>query len=344
MKDLVRTSAFPVHPLELSSQNNMAENKVGDNDIDYSRWMENLPNEKQLIPLTDLVIPGSHDSGTFSLDKNTEIGPDEPCLIRTLGRCCGCCGSGGCVKSVVHNWSVTQSKTIYEQLTSGIRYLDLRVAYRSKDKKIHLLHGLYGWTVQRVLDDVNRFVAENPKEIVILDFNHFYNMDAATRHKTLADMLIAKFGKSLRAPRGDDGPKATLQEMWGKAETIIVIYHNTDVVNAHPSFWSAQFISSPWPNTADVNTLMDYLKEHSAASSVSDDAFHVTQAILTPQTKTIIKNICSTLKDVCARPCNRRVTAWLKTLIETKYKFNIIIADFVEIEEFIPTVIRLNSK
>ena len=147
------------------------------NSVDVSSWMENLPNEKQLSPLKDLVIPGSHDSGTFSLDKNMEIGPDEPNLIRKFGKL---------VKPVVYNWSVTQSMTIYEQLRSGIRYLDLRVAYRTADKnsEIRVLHGLFGWTIDQVLDEVNRFVANYPKEIVILDFNHFYKMDQAAHKKT----------------------------------------------------------------------------------------------------------------------------------------------------------------
>ncbi|KAJ7378207.1 PI-PLC X domain-containing protein 2 [Desmophyllum pertusum] len=199
----------------------MAENKVVDDfevlrvtgleDNDYSRWMENLPNEKQLCPLKDLVIPGSHDSGTFFLDQNMEIGPDESSTIQTLGSI-----FGKIAKSVVHSWSVTQSMTIYEQLLSGIRYLDLRVAYRAEDNEIHILHGLYGWAIQRVLEEVNRFVANYPNEIVILDFNHFYNMDTAT-HETLADTLLASFSEIFRAP-GEDGPNVTLQEMWGNEE------------------------------------------------------------------------------------------------------------------------------
>ena len=163
-------------------------------DNDYSRWMENLPNEKQLSPLKDLVIPGSHDSGTFFLDQNMEIGPDESSAIHTLGSI-----FGKVAKSVIHSWSVTQSMTIYEQLLSGIRYLDLRVAYRAEDKKIRVVHGLFGWTIDQVLDEVNRFVANYPKEIVILDFNHFYKMDQAA-HKKLADTLDASFSKILRAP------------------------------------------------------------------------------------------------------------------------------------------------
>ena len=88
------------------------------NDNDYSRWMENLPNEKQLCPLKDLVIPGSHNSGTFFLDQNMEVGPDESPTIQTMGSV-----FGKIAKSVIYSWSVTQSMTIYEQLLSGIRYL-----------------------------------------------------------------------------------------------------------------------------------------------------------------------------------------------------------------------------
>ena len=304
------------------------------NSVDVSSWMENLPNEKQLSPLKDLVIPGSHDSGTFSLDKNMEIGPDEPNLIRKFGKL---------VKPVVYNWSVTQSMTIYEQLRSGIRYLDLRVAYRTADKnsEIRVLHGLFGWTIDQVLDEVNRFVANYQKEIVILDFNHFYKMDQAA-HETLADTLLASFSEIFRAP-GADGPNVTLQEMWGNEEKVIIIYHDYDVVDTYPCFWPPHLICSPWPNTDDTNQLLEILNKQSEASSVSEDALQVTQALLTPQNLTIVKHVTSTLKDVLASKCNRQVTEWLKTLRGTKsHKFNIIIADFVELSDFIPTVISLN--
>ena len=302
------------------------------NSVDVSPWMEKLPKKKKL---KDLVIPGSHDSGTFSLDKNMEIGPDEPNLIRKFGKL---------VKPVVYNWSVTQSMTIYQQLSSGIRYLDLRVAHRTVDhenSEIRVLHGLFGWTIDQVLDEVNRFVANYPKEIVILDFNHFYEMDQDA-HKTLADTLDASFSKILRAP-GRQGPNVTLQEMWENEEKVIVIYNETDVVDAHSHFWPPHYIHSPWPNTDDMKQLLEFLNKQSEASSVSEDALQVTQALLTPQTSTIVKHVTSTLKNVLASKCNRQVTEWLKTLRGTKsHKFNIIIADFVELSDFIPTVISLN--
>ena len=233
--------------------------------------------------------------------------------------------------------------TIYEQLRSGIRYLDLRVAYRTADKnsEIRVLHGLFGWTIDQVLDEVNRFVANYPKEIVILDFNHFYKMDQAA-HKKLADTLDASFSKILRAP-GRQGPNVTLQEMWGNEEKVIIIYHDYDVVDTYPCFWPPHLICSPWPNTDDTKQLLEILNKQSEASSVSEDALQVTQALLTPQNLTIVKHVTSTLKDVLASKCNRQVTEWLKTLRGTKsHKFNIIIADFVELSGFITTVISLN--
>ncbi|CAH3146150.1 unnamed protein product, partial [Pocillopora meandrina] len=327
--------------MALPRQKVMAQNLVDEfevlqikalEDNDYSRWMENLPNEKQLSPLKDLVIPGSHDSGTFFLDQNMEIGPDESSAIHTLGSI-----FGKVAKSVIHSWSVTQSMTIYEQLLSGIRYLDLRVAYRAEDKKIRVVHGLFGWTIDQVLDEVNRFVANYPKEIVILDFNHFYKMDQAA-HETLADTLLASFSEIFRAP-GADGPNVTLQEMWGNEEKVIIIYHDYDVVDTYPCFWPPHLICSPWPNTADKKLLLEFLNKQSEASSFSEDALQVTQAILTPQTSTVFQNMTSTLKDVLASRCNCYVTGWLKALCGTKcHKFNIIIADFVEFGDFIPTL------
>ena len=194
----------------LAKQKNMASSSVHPtNEHEPSQWMGNLPNEKQLCPLRKLVIPGSHDPGTFALDKHMEVGPDESSLLQKLSHKPLI---GKVEKSVIYNWGKAQSMSIYDQLFHGIRYLDLRVAYREKDKTIRIVHGLYGWTVQQTLNDVNRFLSEFPKEIVILDFNHFYfNMSPSAR-KSLTSSLRHSFDGIIRAP-GKDGTNVTLQEM-----------------------------------------------------------------------------------------------------------------------------------
>ena len=89
-------------------------------DNDFSRWMENLPNEKQLCPLKDLAIPGSHDSGTFFLDQNMEIGPDESSTIQTLGSI-----FGKIAKSVVHFLDFITSPHVIQDLPFGEKTITL---------------------------------------------------------------------------------------------------------------------------------------------------------------------------------------------------------------------------
>lgn len=316
---------------------NMAFVKVSNlMDNDYSRWMGNLPNEKQLCLVKDLVIPGSHDSGAFFLDQSLEVGPDEPQSIHNLVTV-----FGRMAKSVIHSWSITQTLNIYEQLKSGIRYLDLRVALRPQDNEIRIVHGLYGCSVFEVLEDIKRFVSERPKEIVFIDFNHFYNMDSEA-HQRLADSLLGMFAEILRAP-GDDNMNFTLQDMWGNEEKVVIFYNNFDVTTCYPCFWPSSFLSSPWANVADKKELLKFLNEKCLKTELSPNCFHVTQGVLTPQTSTVIQNMSSSLKDCLSLRCNFHLTGWLKALCDSKFhKFNIIITDFVEYGEFIPTVISMN--
>lgn len=301
---------------------------------DFSRWMENLPNEKQLCFLKDLVIPGSHDSGTFFLDQSLEIGPDEPSSIQNLVSI-----FGKFAKSVIHSWSVTQSMKIYEQLVAGIRYLDIRVAFREIDKEIRIVHGLYGCPISEIFVDIEKFIEEHPKEVIILDFNHFYNMDCEA-HQILADTLVGMFREVMRVP-GKDSLNFTLQDMWGNDEKVIIFYHEPQVVECYPCFWSSMFIPSPWADVDDRKALLKFLDTMCLKSEQPTTSFHVTQCVLTPQTSTIVQNLTGTLKDQLAVRCNGHSTGWLKALCGSEvHRFNIIIADFVEHGEFISTVDR----
>jgi len=311
----------------------MAEGK---GELDFSRWMENLPNEKQLCFLKDLVIPGSHDSGTFFLDQQLEIGPDEPASIQNLVSI-----FGKFAKSVLYNWSVTQSLNIYQQLKAGIRYLDLRVAYRETDSELRIVHGLYGCPISEILEDIQKFTEEHPKEVVILDFNHFYHMDCEA-HQRLADSLVGAFGETMRNP-SKDGLDFTLQDMWGNDEKVIIFYQQLDVIECYPCFWSPVCITSPWADVDDRKALLKFLDTNCQTSEQPTNNFHVTQCVLTPQTSTIMSNLTGSLKDHLALRCNSHSAGWLKALCGSKvHKFNIVIADFVEHGEFISTVISMN--
>lgn len=89
--------------------------------------------------LKDIVIPGSHDAGTFVLENRID-----------------------------NNSSQCQDISIAEQLRAGSRYLDLR-AWKASDDRYWLYHGL-AWTHVRLADalaDIVDFLDRQPDEIVI---------------------------------------------------------------------------------------------------------------------------------------------------------------------------------
>lgn len=99
------------------------------------QWMKYLSDDALL---TDVVIPGSHDAGSAEMMWMAE----------------------------------TQNLYIYDQLNSGTRYIDLRV--NLKKGEYYICHSIInGQKLERVLQDVNRFLDENPSEVLLLDFQKF---------------------------------------------------------------------------------------------------------------------------------------------------------------------------
>lgn len=50
---------------------------VDDVSEDNSQWMANLPVALTTFPITQLAIPGSHDSGAYYLDSKSPISPGK---------------------------------------------------------------------------------------------------------------------------------------------------------------------------------------------------------------------------------------------------------------------------
>ncbi|HEX8616845.1 MAG TPA: hypothetical protein VF911_04575 [Thermoanaerobaculia bacterium] len=123
-------------------------------------WMHD---QKDLwpIPLKQLCIPGSHDSGMSEIRSSTF-------------------GSNRCNTQ-------TQSKGILGQLNDGIRYFDIR-PMTTPDGGFSTAHytstvvgvqGSLGQSIESVISDVNSFL-HDARELVILDVSHAYQYGTVT--------------------------------------------------------------------------------------------------------------------------------------------------------------------
>lgn len=284
-----------------------------------SDWMGNLSGIIGNMKLRELVLPGTHDSGTYAITEKSDIAPDSfiDVLLADIEK----------LKEQIHNlpffrgkpqdsklnefiskWGKSQSKTTYEQLQGGIRYFDLRLLQKN-DGQMFLVHGMYSVNIDSVINDVSRFIKEHPKEIIILDFNHLYNMKSA--HETLFNKLNTSLtdilGKSKLIPRSQT-VNQTLNELWKGNQQVIVIYDDKETVNKHPELWSQDSIFSPWPNKQNTDDLKSSLQKildgnlfnlkksnfecskSDNCEKISKNKFFVLQGVLTADTQVIFNS------------------------------------------------------
>ncbi|RUS75617.1 hypothetical protein EGW08_016610 [Elysia chlorotica] len=292
-------------------------------------WMGNLPERLRQLPLSQINIPGSHDTGSFRLDINGPVAPDASTAVRLIS-----CLPG--VKKIMKDWGITQSLDFKQQLEAGVRYFDLRVARNSNDQKLYLVHTLYGPMIEEVLTTVDTFLTEHSGEAILLDFNHFYSMEDED-HKFLLARLLSVFGARLCDVHYAVADM-TLEKMASHGKQVIVFYQGEF---SAPEKWTVATrasIRSPWPNTTDPAECLEYLKNTFARPWASD--FIVCQGVLTPTVGTILADLCGSLHKLNSK-LSPLLLPWLSG---TTLRLNVVISDFVDEADFIGTVLQRNGE
>ena len=254
-------------------------------------WMADIDESIKDRRLLDVVLPGSHDSGTFSINHNSGwaslVDKEDWQWVQDLDA-----PIDNLDRRIASLWARTQSRTFKQQLDSGICYFDVRFLYNDADMKFYVHHTLIGPESEIVFNDIATFLnnPDHKKEIIILDLTHWKNMDE-TRHKEFTGRIYALFGDKMISRHDWDLP---LGEIWAKDKQLIVIYENL-TTSWLPSaaieefFWLDRY--SPWPNVTQEDDLRDSLADNLNCGCgytgcdefcTNENMLFVTQGILTP--------------------------------------------------------------
>ena len=238
---------------------------------DPSRWMADLYTNKS-TPLNQICMSGTHNAGSYAISLLSAQDPnmDKPIkeLFDKVGELLALP-----LKEVIRLWSVTQTMTVYNQLLSGSRYLDIRA--RKINGKLVTAHGLEGALMASVVADLKRFLDERPGEIVIFHVHDSHGMTRADEEELFA-LMDENFPGQL-AP-ASLSPETAISEFQNNGYQVIFVsdFRSRDFPN-----WSKQStLSNPWHNKNRPYPLLD--KVATEIRRRNDSQFHVAQLILTP--------------------------------------------------------------
>ena len=244
-----------------------------------------------------------------------------------------------CGKLIIKNWSETQKLTITQQLMSGVRYLDMRVAYLKEEDDFRFAHGLHGSKLTTLLEEVRIFIKSHPKEVIFIEFKNFIGL-TKTLHGRFASIILSKFSGKIQP--WFHGNNVTLSKMWATGKRLIIIYKDIAKIPFNTIFYQPSQVSSDWANTDSADALLKALGNQYEKRNSS--IINVYQAVLAPQAITIIENPLGSLEEDLARKANIKVRKWLKTMYyQNLTGLNIIILDYVGYGNCIEQILKLNS-
>lgn len=143
----------------------------------YINWMNDAWPEIKDTRYCDMVLIGTHDAGTYSLDYFDPFQIEEG-LADTLRKVSKVPGVWDIAKDftrqLTHTKSVTQDVNIYDQLMEGNRLLDLRLKKFNGDGLYRTFHGMFGADLEDIVTQLKDFIRDSSdKEIIYINFNQF---------------------------------------------------------------------------------------------------------------------------------------------------------------------------
>jgi hypothetical protein len=205
-------------------------------------WIHNLGDPGELL-LTDLILPGTHDSAAYRIDWTIDNPNSSLASIIYFGKqiCC--------LKNHIEKWAITQNNSIYDQLVLGARFLDLRIVDINGIWYLH--HEVICDTLALGLSQIKKFINETnePIAISILPRNLSKN-----NVQSLTDIFCNEFTNQIW-----EYDRAPIREMQLSGKVVYLILDNIVDFPIPPIFRSQTTYLNLWYRTTNPYTKLRFL-------------------------------------------------------------------------------------
>lgn len=226
-------------------------------------WMQESFSFIGTRALPSLMLPGSHNSGTYprQLDKT--------------------------VLHMINKYQINQDENIFNQLVYGIRHLDLRVGYskvKQRAERLWIYHDIFRTevSVSEVFEQVKRFLDMTSHEIIVMDFHRFtvgfQNEDLNTqreRHAKLIELIFRHLGHYIVPSYL--GQHAPINEYLSLGKRLIIGYDSKGTIlgshyENHPSIFAAM-------NAAKGDKSQQHVRDIDASKQDQDESNQPTETL-----------------------------------------------------------------
>lgn len=211
-------------------------------DVKVSDWVAELYKERPETRISDLILPGTHDSGSHKITSDSPPASGAPSLYSRFG-------------GIAAAWAKTQDNGLGQQLQDGIRYLDLRID--EHEGELVLIHGLVSCPLKGELLGVLDFAKSHPREPVVLDIQ---DMPPRRAHEELDELLLELFSEQLYQATGP--PKEwSLESIWKTGRSLITLSSDQSFSRKGSRYQHRSVLDSVWTNTRDIESLKSGLDQ-----------------------------------------------------------------------------------
>lgn len=222
------------------------------------RWMELLYPQISSKRLSDILIPGTHNSNTYT------------------------------VKGLLKPFARNQKFDIYTQLSLGIRFLDLR--YGIRNQVFIDQHGIVeGSDFMSHLDQIVQFLAEHRKEFILIKVQAEEELDK-TQQRVFVSQVFDKIGEFMITSADDwfQLQNTTIAEIFEHSKRIFLVFdnHYTQFEGCqHFGFFPRKdTYHSKWHNSNDTSYIFESLElDYEEMRNTDYGRLYGGQFVLTPQ-------------------------------------------------------------
>lgn len=224
-------------------------------DWDGANWMRDLAPQIGDRPLSRVVLPGTHDAGTFSF-------PASGASIAVAQGDTGTAQFEGLPADFVLGTQITQTLDWVGQLEAGIRYFDFRVVCDPDGMSI--VHTFKGQSIGRALGEIASWMRAHPHEVLLLDVQKNYGCATQTYdidgtrtlgNDALTELVETAFGNALaRRPASADA-STTLNSLVDAGTNVVPFLIDTVYAAQSDRWWLRA--SNALPSGAGMTNVWD---------------------------------------------------------------------------------------